>query len=156
VAALHAWELAARLEIADLGGRYANSVDRGDVDGFVALFAGDGVLEIPSGDRFRGAGQIASYLAAAKQAFVAVGDAAARLHHHTASAQIRFEDEARAVGRSYFLALGVAGPDHWGVYRDRFVLVEDRWLFGERIVRIGGNAPGGWMARVLGSEVDAG
>lgn len=65
------------------------------------------------------------------------GTAGVRLvRHHLTTSRITIDgaDEARA--RSYYLAATEHGPDHGGVYVDRFRRVETRWLIAEREVRL--------------------
>ena len=68
-----------------------------------------------------------------------------RIRHHTSSLRIDFDgvDDARAT--SYFLAITAAGPDHWGVYRDRLRRVNERWLLSRREAITEGAAAEGWQ-----------
>src|SRR4029453_476001 len=43
-----------------------------------------------------------------------------------------------ASGTAYFLVVTDGGPDHWGLYRDRYVRVDGAWRFAERRVRVEG------------------
>src|SRR5678815_5160198 len=52
-----------RLAIQDLMGRYCHAIDSGDVEGYVAVFAPDGVFRSSSGFRYEGADGIRKFMA---------------------------------------------------------------------------------------------
>jgi hypothetical protein len=61
-----------------------------------------------------------------------------RLRHHVSSVLIELTGTDSAKATSYFLALSVARPDHWGVYRDELTRVSEGWLFARRVVTVEG------------------
>jgi hypothetical protein len=65
------------------------------------------------------------------------------VRHNLTTSLITFEDENTAHGRTYFFVVSNIGPDHMGVYVDRFEKYEGRWLIAERNVRIDWVAPNG-------------
>jgi hypothetical protein len=68
------------------------------------------------------------------------------IRHHVTSVSIDVisRDEARAA--CYFIAITGDGVDHWGRYRDHFVVEDGRWVFAHRRARTDGTTPGGWAA----------
>jgi ketosteroid isomerase-like protein len=140
------WELTAREVIRDLIARYAALVDRGRFDALLELFTDDAVLE--AGDRPPVEGR------AAIRAFLAdTGERLARatvrpmIRHHVSTVVIDVDAPSTATATSYFLAITERGPDHWGRYRDRFVLRAGRWRIGHRTVRVDGRAPASAFGR---------
>jgi SnoaL-like domain len=140
-------ECAARLAIADLVMAYTRAGDTGRIDEFVDCFAADGVLEV-KGRAHLGHDAIASF----------VGDVGARFtgrsgflpaRHHVASAWCELGNDGTARGGAYFTLMAADGPDHWGVYRDRYVLVDGRWRFAHRCVRTEGARAGSPVADLV-------
>ena len=149
------WKLAAGDEIRDLVATYAHLGDRGQFDGLCALFAPDGVLELDDGRTFNGRDALHAFLIATRDALAA--DAARPLiRHHVSSVQVTVDDPGHAHGASYFFVVTERGPDHWGRYRDRYVHVDERWLFAHRRVRVDGMAPGSWAAERRGQTPQGG
>jgi hypothetical protein len=141
------WEVAAREGIRDLVARYNAGGDSGRIDDVVALFAADAVMDIDGReyaghDAIRGMfdGVIAQVLAATEPAARPV------VQHHTATLQIDVVDEQTAKSRCYLQVLMAHGLDHWGRYLDDYRVVDGRWLFARRRVRVDGVTPGGWAA----------
>ena len=130
-------ELAARESIRDAIARYAHAADTGRFEDLAALFAADGVLEIDGRGAFRGAAEIVDFLQQVKQTPAV---AAGYVRHHVSSLRIELTSATEANAKSYFLAITQRGPDHWGVYRDRFTLVGERWVFRRRRVKVDGRA----------------
>jgi hypothetical protein len=126
------WETEARLSIADLIGRYTRAGDTGRAAVFSELFADSGEFEINGGRRATGHEAIATLMEEVKQAFATAPAAFFPARHHVTGLTIDFDDPDHATGRSYFLLIGGWGPDHWGVYRDRFVRVDGAWRFARR------------------------
>jgi SnoaL-like domain len=137
------WELAARLGVQDTIGRYVRYADGGRSEALASLFAVDGVLTTDN-DELRGRLAIVEYLDGVRTDLAASPAGGGRIRHHVSSLRmvVGGRDEARAT--SYFLAMTASGVDHWGVYRDRLVRVDDRWLFAHRLVTVEGAAPGSW------------
>ncbi len=145
VDSVDASELVARESIRDLVAQYAHGADRGRFDDVAALFADDGVLELPDGRRLAGPAEIRAFLRGTGETMrAAVADPFIR--HHVSSHRIIVESEHAAVGYAYFLVVTERGPDHWGRYVDRYVRVGTTWRFASRRVRLDGYAPGSLAA----------
>jgi uncharacterized protein (TIGR02246 family) len=142
------WEVAARVAIDDLTARYTHCADGGRAADLAALFTEDGVL-VTDTDEVRGRAAITRYLDDAKSS-LAASPGGGRIRHHVSSLRVDFEGRTDARASSYFLAITAAGPDHWGRYRDRVVLVADRWLFARRAATVDGWASGSWAAQRRG------
>jgi len=137
--------LQAREAIRDTLAAYTWCGDNGDIDGFVATFAPDGVLEIKDQARYEGraalqAGVRSGFGAPPERA--AAMRAAGRLSHHVSSLRIELADLAQARAWSYYAVIGAGGLDHWGRYTDVLVPIGGRWLFKSRRVSIDGAAAG--------------
>jgi hypothetical protein len=130
-------ELVAREAIRDLVAAYAHGADRGRFDEVAALFASDGVLELPDGRRFVGPAAIRGFLADTGKSLATPG-APPGLRHHVSSHRIVVERNDSAVGYAYFLVVSPRGPDHWGRYADRYVRTDGTWRFASRRVRVDG------------------
>jgi hypothetical protein len=139
------WELVAREEIRQLVARYAQCADSGRFDELVALFAGDGMLRIDDRAPLQGRDAILAFLGDTGRD-LAASPASGSIRHHVTTLRIDVSSPAAATGAAYFLVVTDGGPDHWGRYRDRYVREGQRWLFGERRVRVDGFAPGSWAA----------
>jgi hypothetical protein len=116
--------------ISDLLARYTASGDRGQTEQLAACFAPDGVLEFP-GTRAVGPAAILSALNSGPR-----NPALTLVRHHLTTSQILPADPGTATGRTYFQVFSNVGPDHAGVYADRFVRLGTGWHFEHRQVRI--------------------
>lgn len=112
---------------------YAIEGDRGRLDKLAACFAEDGVLEMAAWRR-EGRAEIAKQLSGGYSEAPMTRPKFAR--HNITSSHIELDGPDSAVGRSYFLVVTDIGPDHMGIYADRFRKVDGRWLFARREVRI--------------------
>jgi ketosteroid isomerase-like protein len=139
------WEPAARDAIREVIARYAQLIDRGRIDEVVALFAEDASLE--AGDRppARGRDAIRAFFLGTGRR-LAAATTRPLIRHHVSTVAIDLEGPTAATATSYFLAITERGPDHWGRYRDRFVLRDGRWLIGHRLARADGYAAGSAFA----------
>lgn len=143
------WQLKAREGIRDTLATYNWCGDNGDLEGFAGTMAPDGVLEIKGVGAFAGR---AAVLEGARTGFGQPADklqairAGGRLAHHVSSVRIELASETEARCWAYFVVFGQHGPDHWGRYTDRLVLVDGRWLFAHRRVSIDAASPGSPMA----------
>ena len=63
------------------------------------------------------------------------------VRHNLSTSQITMTGPDTAKARTYWFVLSNNGPDHCGVYTDRFRKVGDDWLIAERRVRTEWNAP---------------
>lgn len=139
-------EAVARESIRDLVARYNAAGDTGDVDTVAALFAQDAVMEVE--------GTVFSGREAVRDMFVGVarstGDErlAEYIRHFTATHQIDMMGPDTANGRCYYQTLTERGLDHWGRYVDRYAVIDGRWRFVYRRVKIDGLTSGGWCDRM--------
>ncbi len=139
------WEIAARVAIDDLTGRYVRFADGGRAADLASLFTEDGVL-VTDAEEVHGRPGIARYLDEAKSS-LAAGVGGGQIRHHVSSLRVDFPSRTEALATSYFLAITALGPDHWGRYRDRLVRVGDGWRFARRVAAVDGRAPGSWAAQ---------
>ena len=144
------WELAVRLGVQDTIGRYVRFADGGRSEALAALFAVDGVLATDT-DELRGRVAIAEYLEGVRGDLATSAVGGGRIRHHVSSLRLVVDHREEANATSYFLAMTGSGLDHWGVYRDRLVRVEDQWLFAHRRVTVEGAVPGSWAAQRHGT-----
>lgn len=133
----------ARAAIQHTFASYVRFADTGRSADLAALFTEDGVLRTDAGEA-TGHAAITAFLEDAKRSLASDPRGAGRIRHHVSSVYVAFPtpDEARA--SSYFLAVTAAGPDHWGLYRDRLARVGNEWRFTERAAAVEGHAPGSW------------
>ena len=129
-------EMLDREEIRLLLATYNSEGDRGRVDRLASVFAEDGVLQGGSGFRATGHAEIMQTLSGPRGPEDRRHRRPAFMRHHLTTSLITFEDDKTAHGRSYFLAVTHIGPDHSGVYNDRFEKRDGRWMIAERKVRI--------------------
>ncbi|GIX29637.1 MAG: hypothetical protein KatS3mg124_0109 [Porticoccaceae bacterium] len=128
--------LLAREAIRELVNRYTLAGDALDVEGYVACFAPDGVLEFAD---FPGRGPLRLEGREAIRAFAVDFFAAVRqgaipggvMRHHLTTVEIEVEGES-ARGIAYCLYLDGGGARRSGVYTDRFCRREGRWLIAHR------------------------
>ncbi len=120
----------AQHDINDLIASYTMCGDRGDAEGLSQCFAKDGVLVFP-GAQAKGPHDIVRALSGGER-----NPHLRRVRHHLTSSEIRFLSDTEATGRTYFIVITNEGPDHSGLYVDRFTLSDDGWKFTKREVRI--------------------
>jgi hypothetical protein len=60
------------------------------------------------------------------------------VRHSVTTHQIDILDRQHAKGRCYFSVIMAHGLDHWGRYIDEYAVVDGRWRFVHRNVRIDG------------------
>lgn len=151
------WELLAREAVRDLIGRYTAAGDRGQSVHLASLFTADGVLDVGThGGRWAGRREIARQLDAVITRTAAAGASPGPVRHHVSSTVIDVRSRTDVSATSYFLVITAIGPDHWGRYRDRFVVDHDgSWRFAERTVRVDGHTPGSLMVREPESDDEA-
>lgn len=144
---MDAAELLARESVRDLIARYTWAGDRGRSAELAALFTVDGVLDVGEhGGRWAGRATIEAQLDAVAARVAAAGGSPGPVRHHVSSTVIDVASPAEATSSSYFLVITAIGPDHWGRYRDRFVVdPAGVWRFAERTVRVDGHAAGSLM-----------
>jgi hypothetical protein len=132
-------QLLAREAIAHTQSVYNTEGDRGRLDGLLATFTDDGVLELDRGV-FTGRAEIRAALSPAVDAkrTEAGADGGPRvfLRHNLTTRRIEFRGPAEADAWTYFFVMTPVGLDHCGVYVDRFVQQGDQWLIASRRVKI--------------------
>lgn len=124
-------EMLHREEIRALVTRVNINGDRARFDELAKCFTSDGSLRWTTGGG-QGAADISSRLstdtANPKIKFV---------RHSLTTMDIQFGDDmTTATGRIYFFVVTNIGPDHAGVYVDRYVRRGDAWLISDRQVRL--------------------
>jgi hypothetical protein len=133
---------AARDAIRDLVAAYAHAADRGRFDDLVALFAPQGVLELPDGRRVVGRSAIVQLLRETAESFRGGPGRWRLVRHHVSSHRILVEGPRAARGWAYFVVFSERGADHWGRYVDAYTRTGDTWCFASRHVRVDGRASG--------------
>jgi hypothetical protein len=130
-------DLLDREEIRCLQDAYNIAGDRGRVAELAQVFASDGVLALRGGDQV-GPEAIAASLANVGQQPPAEGaDRPKRLmRHNLTTRQVVFDSPTEARGRLYFMVYSEIGPDHMGVYVDRYRKVDGAWKIARREVRV--------------------
>ena len=146
---MEAWELDAREQIRGLVAAYNALGDRGRLDGVMALFAHDAVMDIGDGRTYEGVDQIRTIFTGTRDSILDGGDGPRFLQHHTTGLHITMGGRAEANGHSYFTVMTDRDVDHWGRYQDAYRPVDGHWRFASRRVRIDGTTPGGWADRRL-------
>jgi uncharacterized protein (TIGR02246 family) len=122
-------ELAIQRVIVD----YAKYIDSRNYDGYVSLFAKDGVWSNPSG-MHKGAAAIRKMV----EGYMGPAHAPNHADYHIASnIEVNVDgDRATAVSRWLFIERnpdGVPTPTIGGLYRDDFVREDGRWKFKHRV-----------------------
>lgn len=106
--------------------------DSGRIAEVVATFTADGELTTPLWEA-----KGAEALAAALSSGASLGERRPTfVRHNLTTCAITITGSETAAGRSYFLVLTDIGPDHAGVYMDRFRKLDGRWLIQRREVWI--------------------
>jgi uncharacterized protein (TIGR02246 family) len=120
-----------KFAIYDVLARYPRALDTADCEGYAALFAPDGEVEI-AGDAYKGREAIAAYI----KRLTDRPEWPGYRHHNT---QIMFEegDAQRCKVSCYSMIMfrnrdGSVESRQQGFYRDVFVKLDGLWYFGER------------------------
>ncbi len=135
-----------RWDVFDLIARYAECVDEGDVEGYVGLFAPDGVIEHSAG-RCDGQDEIRPWVTQLL-AMNRIGPQS-RLRHVMGTPIIRGDGEV-GTARTYMMIPrqeddGSVSLPLVGTYLDSCVKLNGRWLFAKRIIQmdlVAQSAPG--------------
>jgi hypothetical protein len=139
---MEAWEVGAREAIRDLVARYNANGDAGRVAQVMELFAPDAVMELgePGASTLHtGLEEISQIFTGTRERWTAeAGDRGAPpyVRHSVTTHQVDLVDETHAKGRAYFFVIMAHGLDHWGRYIDEYAVVDGRWLFTRRTVRV--------------------
>jgi hypothetical protein len=131
---------AAREAIRHTMARYNMAGDRGRLADLAATFAPDGVLAVDQGTA-TGPAAIVRLLEGLTGQFKSIS----LCRHSLATCLIDLTGPDSAEGRTYFNVITDIGPDHSGVYADRFRRVGDAWLIAHRRVRVDWAAPNSLM-----------
>lgn len=124
----------ARAKIRHLQSVYNSAGDRGKIDEVVAVFAEDGVLEIPNAIH-RGQQAIAGFLSGV----AATGSDGIDLRgsrHHLTTSRVEFTDAGNAQGWTYFFVMRAGQVIQEGSYVDRFVREAAGWRIAHRRVKL--------------------
>ena len=130
---------------------YCSSVDSGDVDGVVSVFADDAQLELSSGTKVRGKAAIRAFylpVIGPDRPDRAPGEPIPLLRHNLTTSRVEFVDENTAQGWTYFMTLTKHGLDHAGRYVDRFVRHGERWLLEDRRILVEWYGSPSWYEQV--------
>ncbi|HEX3367258.1 nuclear transport factor 2 family protein [Phenylobacterium sp.] len=127
-------ELLAREEIRQLLATYSIAGDRADYETMASVFAEDGVLDGASHRVGREA--IVRSLADRPTTTAGPDRPIGFSRHCLTTSLVTFQDETSASGRTYFVVFTESGPDHVGVYVDRFRKIGGRWMIQHRDARI--------------------
>ncbi|MET0250038.1 MAG: nuclear transport factor 2 family protein [Sphingobium sp.] len=129
-------DLADREAIHTLMARYNIEGDRGNIEGLASVFADDGVLEF-GGAATTGRAAIIERLSGGRGPR---NPALTVVRHHLTTSLIEIDGDG-ATGRTYLIVMTDIGPDHHGVYVDRFRRTADGWRIAHRQVRIDWQSP---------------
>lgn len=142
-------ELLAREAIRATMAKCAQAGDSMRAEDYAACFAEDGVLQTESRSgavNFRHEGRAAILDWQNRWKSGAGGsDTGTRratfVRHNLTTSQVTFTGPDTANARTYWFVMSDNGPDHCGVYTDRFRKVGNAWLIALRRVRTEWNAP---------------
>jgi hypothetical protein len=126
-----------RLDVMELIARYAACIDSGDLDGYVANFVPDGVIEWRNGGA-RGHGEIRDWVGGLMRNG-GIGADPARVRHFVGLPHIT-GDSDRCTARTYVIIFsldtqGAVALPSVGTYTDTIVRTEKGWLFEKRVIR---------------------
>lgn len=129
-----------RAQIEDLMARYLFALDYNDLDSFIAMFTDDAEFEFARG-RVSGKANILAAVKGFKERIATIyvdeDGKPAVLRHVLAHTAIRVEGD-RAWTRAQWFEMANDGPGKkpkmgtFGIYEDKLVKVDGRWLFSER------------------------
>jgi len=135
MSAMDAWEIEARLEIAELLARYYKLGDGGRIKEQADLFEPDGVVELYGRGEFVGREAIVGAYTSLNEGHVAEPEIT-YIRHFSSNYTIEFESRTVATGEGYWLLLNNRGLDRWGRCRDWYRRDPDGpWCFARRLVR---------------------
>ena len=125
-----------KLDIQELIARYAQCIDGGDIDGYVANFLPDGVIEWGNGVA-QGREEIRRWVGGL-MAGGRIGGTPAVTRHFVNLPYITGQSE-RATARTYVIIFTVTGAGRvWvpsvGSYEDTVVKTPEGWLFEKRVI----------------------
>jgi len=132
--------------IRQLVATYTIEGDRGRVELVGQAFAEDATMEIPTW-RAEGRAGIVQALGGVKRdgpspaSAPSPGARGRIMRHHLTSSLIAFDGPDAATGRNYWINFSENGPDHSGLYADRYRRIDGRWFIVHREVRIDWKSP---------------
>jgi len=142
-------EMLAREAIRATMAKCAQAGDSLRAEDYAACYAEDGVLQTEGADgavhfRHEGRATILDWQNRWKSGDGGAdtgGRKASFVRHNLTTCQISLTGPDSAKARTYWFVLSNNGPDHCGVYTDRFRKIGEEWLIAERRVRTEWNAP---------------
>jgi hypothetical protein len=142
-------EVTDRDEIRQLIATYTAEGDRGRVDRMAHIFAEDATMVIPSW-RAEGRAGIVKALSGGggtdkpMRKSDPITGRGPIMRHHLTSCYITFDGPDDATGRTYWINFSENGPDHSGLYADKYRRIDGRWLITHREVRLDWKSPNSW------------
>ena len=144
---MHDWQFRADGEIRRLVQTYNALGDAGRFDELLDLFVDDARFTIGGDRTYEGRHDIANIFTGTAEALAEWGhDRPFFMRHFTSTHLVEFDSPTRARGTCHYQVLMAHGLDHWGRYRDEYIVVNDEWLFAARRERRDGVTPTGWAA----------
>ncbi len=145
-----------RDEIKQLIATYTANGDRGRVSELAWIFAEDAVMTT-SQWRAEGRAAIAKALGGSGGAqdpermakALAAGARGPIMRHHLTSCYITFDGPDEATGRNYWINFSEHGPDHSGLYSDKYRRIDGEWRIVSRDVRLDWKSPNSWAQSQL-------
>ena len=136
-------ELLDREEIRGLQNAYNIAGDRGRTEELAQVFAPDGVLVSRGGSQV-GREAIANGLAkTGERPKEGIDRKMEFVRHNLTTSQVTFDSPTEAHGRTYFMVYSEIGPDHMGLYVDRYTKIDGAWKIAHRQARVDWVAEGG-------------
>ena len=144
-------DLLAREAIRDTLAKYNTSGDRSRAEDYAACFTTDGIIESTdrsgsAGIHFEGRAAILAWQTAWKNAPKVADDGQVKrkaqfVRHNLTTSKIDLTGPDTADVRTYWMVITDIGPDHSGVYVDKFRKEDGQWLIAHRQVRTDWFAP---------------
>jgi ketosteroid isomerase-like protein len=133
-------ELKDRDEIKQLIATYTAEGDRGRVDAMAWIFADDAKMMTSAwiAEGRAGIVQALKEMGGARKGPTTPTPPGVRgriMRHHLTSCYITFDGPDEASGRTYWINFSEFGPDHSGLYADKFRRIEGRWKIVNRDAR---------------------
>ena len=136
-------ELMDREEIRCLQNAYNIGGDRGRIDELAGVFTPDGTLTSRGGTAVGPAAIQAQMTKSGPRPTEGPDRKMDFVRHNLTTSRVDFDSPTDARGRTYFMVYSEIGPDHMGVYVDRYKKIDGAWKIAERKVRIDWVAEGG-------------
>jgi hypothetical protein len=133
-----------RDEIRQLIATYTAEGDRGQVQKLAHIFAEDATMVIPTWRAQGRAGIVKALSGSGGGGNPSSQSSNARgriMRHHLTSCYITFDGADEATGRNYWINFSENGPDHSGLYADKYRRIDGHWRIVHREVRLDWKAP---------------